>query len=55
MKTNKNEKHTESYIHIKADGTPSEGVNKYGQSLLTHDEFGQPLEAEVWYFEALAP
>lgn len=52
MKTNKNEKNTAS--HIKADGTPLEGVNSYGQSLLTHNEFGQSLEAEVWHFDALA-
>lgn len=30
------------------------GLNKYGQRLDEYNEFGQPLEAEVWHFDALA-
>lgn len=29
------------------------GLNKYGQRLDEYNEFGQSLEAEAWYFEAL--
>jgi len=33
--------------------TVEAGLNKYGQRLDEYNEFGQSLEAEVWYFDGL--